>query len=273
MQQTLSVNWRQRARLNGIFRYHWKTLSRAVGWALLILLTAQAIAFLAPLAINVDYTFTGIYADVGMTLMLAFICGITVAHRGTRFLLRFGTSRFSVWLGNVLSLLAAMTAFLLGTLVLNALMGGLTMAMESVRPDHYSFTQVFGDAQGAMLYGSALGSALNALPTSILYTLEWTCLFYLLGCFLRRNRALAITILVGIPMLFTILMLIPAVREAVQVLESASESRMLLLGIQWMKFFRDVLIFIQHEWRTIQLVAAVISLPLSYLFMRETPQP
>ena len=79
--------------------------------------------------------------------------------------------------------------------------------------------------------------------------------------------------IVGVPMLLMILTLIPAVRQAAQVVENANDRQMMLLGIQWMKYLADFIHFVEHEWPTIQLLAALASLPLSYLCMRNTPQP
>ncbi len=273
MQQTLDIGWGKRARLDGALRYHWKTLSRAVGWALLIILAAQAMALLAPMVIRVNFTYTGVTADLGLTMMLALLCGITVSHRSTRFLLRFGTSRLSVWLGNLIALMAGMTAFLLGTLLISMLTGALTLAISGSMPGRYAFQETFGGLRGSALYARSLRAGLEGLPSTILYTLEWSCLFYALGCCLRRNRVLTISVVVGIPLLMFILMLVPAVQEAVRAVDAADKGQLMILGVQWLKVITDIMKFIAKEWQTIQLVAAVASLPVSYLLMRSTPQP
>ena len=51
------------------------------------------------------------------------------------------------------------------------------------------------------------------------------------------------------------------------------DRQMLLLGVQWMKYLSDIMHFVEREWPAIQLVSAVVSLPLSYLCMRGTLQP
>ena len=273
MQQTLEPNWWQSARFGGVIRYHWKSLGRTVAWVLLILLVSQVLSFLTPLVFDTDYTYTGAYADLGITMVVALICAVVAAHRSTRFLLRFGTSRLSVWLGNQLSLWGGMIAFLIGTLLLSILMGGLTMAMANTMPNRYVFQEFFGGLKGSEMFAQSLQSALASLPSYILYVVEWTSLFYLFGCCLRRNRGLTIFVIVGVPMLLMILTLIPAVRQAAQVVQNADEQQMMILGVQWMKYAADALKFIRNEWQTIQFIAAAVSLPLSYLCMRETPQP
>ncbi|MCE5344389.1 MAG: hypothetical protein LLF96_12515 [Eubacteriales bacterium] len=273
MQQTLKRSWWQDARLGGVLRYNRNALVRTVILALLILLAAQVIAFLAPLVIDITYTSNGVSVDFSTTIVVALICGLATAHKSTRFLLRFGTARFPVWLGNMASLMIGMTVFLLGTLLLSMLMSGLTLAMANTMPSKYVFEQDLAGVTGGHLFTDSLLAALRDLPTYILYTLEWTAFFYLLGCCLRRNRGLTIFVVVGVPLMLMILTLIPAVRQAVHVVENANERQMMLLGVQWMKNLADVMQFVRREWPTIQLASALVSLPLSYLCMRETPQP
>ena len=273
MQQTLNPNWARNARLNGVFRYHGKVIGRALIWILLILLASQVISLLLPLVTHIQYTFSGIYADLSFTLIVSCVFSIIAAHQSTRFLLRFGTSRLSVWLGNVVSLCAGAIVFLLGTLLLSMMAGGLTLALANAMPRKYIFQVFFGELQGPTLYTQTLTRALAALPSYILYTAEWTCLFYLLGCCLRRNRGVTLAVIIGVPMLLAILMLVPAVRQATSIVENADERQMLILGVQWMKYLTDFVHFVETQWPIIQLVAAVVSLPLSYLCMRNTQQP
>lgn len=273
MQTTLDRSYWRSARFTGVLRYQWKALSRTVLLVLGIMLAAQTLSLVLPLVAKITYPYEGVYADLGVTMVVALVCSIVAASKSTRFLLRFGTSRFSVWLGNLLSLFAGMAAFLLGTLLLSMLTGGLTLMLANAQPAHYTIRPLYGAVSGAQVFGATLVEALKTLPRYILYTVEWTCLFYLFGCCLRRNRAATLFVVIGVPMLIMILTLIPAVRQAVDVVSSADESRMMLLGVRWMLFLADALRFIEHEWQTLQLVAALASLPLSYLCMRNTSQP
>ncbi len=273
MQTTLNRPWWQEARMPGVLRYHQKAMGSVVIDVLVIVLVSYLIAFIAPLMTDIHYSSGDISADIGSTIVVGFILAMITAHKSTRFLLRFGTARLSVWLGNVLSLFVAMLVFLLGTLMLSMLMNALTRWMVGVIPGSYSLEQSFGDNGVIATYADSLLAALKALPSNILTALEWTTIFYLLACCLRRNRGITIAIVVGVPMMLMILTLIPAVRQAVQVVENGNEGQMTLLGLQWMKYLTDVMQFIRREWPTIQLLAALGSLPLSYLCMRETPQP
>ena len=273
MQTTLDLGYWRSARLNGVLRYHWKALGRTVLAVLAILLGVQLVSLVLPLVFSFRYPYAGVYADLALTLVVALVSAMVVANQSTRFLLRFGTSRFSVWLGNLLALFAGMAVLLLGTLLLSMLTGAFTLALSQVRPDQYTFEQLFGAMDGPALFGASLRDALQTLPANLLYTLEWTSIFYLLACCMRRNRALTLTVLIGVPMLLMILTLIPAVRHAVDVVTSEDQGRMMALGAQWVLILSRVMRFIQREWPTLQLLGALGSLPLSYLCMRSTPQP
>ncbi|NLI23058.1 MAG: hypothetical protein GX418_16095, partial [Clostridiales bacterium] len=251
MQQTLERNWWQNARMNGVLRYQWKALSSLLGWATLILLASQLISLLFPLLTGEPYPYTGVYADLSVTLVVALIESAIAAGKSTRFLLRFGTSRLGVWLGTLMGLLAGMVAMLLATLAVSMLTGGLVLALSSAMPDKFAVKSLFEDLQGGALYSRTLGTALSDLPTLILYTLEWTCIFYLLGACLRRNRGLTITIIVGVPMLLMILTLIPAVRHAANVIQSENDTQIMLLGLQWMKYLSDFMRFVRQQWPVI----------------------
>lgn len=273
MQQTLNRNWWRSARFGGVMRYQWKALSKSLGLVLLILLGAQLLSLVFPLVTGNAYPYSGVFVDISLTMIVALVCASVAAGKSTRFLLRFGTSRFSVWLGNILGLFAGMTAFLLGTLILSILQGGAVMGLARALPEQFPVKTLFGDVQVAALFRNTLAEALHSLPTMILYTLEWTCLFYLLGTCLRRNRGLTLAVIIGVPMLLLTLTLIPAVRQAAEVVQNANDRQMMLLGVQWMKYLADFVHFVENEWPTIQLVGALVSLPLSYLCMRGTSQP
>ena len=272
MQQTLNMNWWQRSRMNGILRYQYITLRSVLRLTLIILLVSQALSLLMPFVFDMNYQFAGIYADISITLVVALICAQMTANKSTTFLLRFGTSRTAVWLGNLISLFLGMIALLLATLLLSMVSGATVQALESAFPDKYMFDASFYSS-GTSTYSDMLTDALRDLPKLALYAIEWSSLFYLLGCCMRRNRALTLIVIIGVPMLFMILMMIPAVRNVAQVIDEGNQGKMMLEGAHWLKILTDVMKFVQTKWQYIKAGAALISLPLSYLCMRGTPQP
>lgn len=273
MQATLEPRYLASARFGGVLRYHYKRLVGSIGLLLLLVLGVQLLSLAYPLITGRPYPYSGVYADQSITLTATLVFACIVAGSGTRFLLRFGTSRFSVWLGNVLGLSAAMLALLLGTLAVSTLTGGLVLLLLQVAPASFTVRQMFTVASVPAFFQSTLLDALRTLPAYALYTVEWTCLFYLFGCCLRRNRLLTLGVIIGLPLLMMILLLIPDVRQAVYLAGTANEAELVTLGVKWLRVVMDIADFVQHQWRTLQLVGAVVSLPLSYLCMRGTQQP
>lgn len=259
------AEWLKISRFAGVLRYHYKNIGRLVAWGLLIVAAVQILSLLTPVLIGDRFSFDGIRGNFEIVFFSALVIGILTAGRGTRFLLRFGTPRTSAWLGNVLGLLVSMVAMLLGTFLINMLVGAVLFPLAGLKPDTYSMS--------ASLYRTALTHGLNDLPDLLLYTLEWTSIFYLYGCVLRRFRALTISFSIGVPLLFVILMLIPAVRDALSVVQGDNQGQMIALGLQWLLWLQDLLRFIEEHWDSLQLTAAIASLPLSYMVMRGTKQP
>lgn len=259
------AEWIQNSRLSGVLRYQYKSIGKLALWTLLVVFAAKALALLTPYIIGDPYPFDGIRADFAVVFFAAFVIGTLTAGRGSRFLLRFGTARTSVWLGNVVVLLFGMAALLAGTFVLNMLIGAALFPLSSLSPQGFSMS--------AALYGQELQSGLKDLPQLLLYTLEWTAMFYLYGCMLRRFRVLTISLSIGIPAVFILLMLIPAVREAIAVVNGQNQGQIMVLGLRWIQILQDILRFVEEHWDSVQLTAGIVSLPLSYLIMRGTKQP
>ena len=259
------AEWLHASRFPGVLRYQYKSIGRLVVLAALIVLVSQLLSLLMPVVFGNPYPFDGIRGNFEMVFFAAFIAGILTAGRASRFLLRFGTPRTSVWLGNVLGLFAGMVALLLITFLLNLLIAALLLPLAQLMPRGYIMS--------AELFRYELSRGLQKLPAALLYTLEWTAIFYLYGCMLRRFKALTISLSIAIPLLFIILMLIPTVRQGLAVVNGDDQGQMVLLGLQWLQALYDILRFIEEHWYTIQFVAGIVSLPLSYLVMRSTKQP
>lgn len=278
---TQPAGWFAAGRCKGIFRYHFLSLGKVVLWVLAILLGSQLLATLLPLLFQSNFqgshfSSTGVSSDVGTVILLALICGNIVAGRSTRFLLRFGTSRFSVWLCNVLSLIAAMFALLIGCLLLSILSGYVTLWLSNAYPSIFSLQQYTADGiiRGEAALSASLQQTFTNLPKHFLWVAEWVCLFYLLGCCMRRSRGWTLAVIIGVPLALLLLMVVPAVRETVDTVRYAnSDNELMILGMQWLQWFSKAARFIAEQWQWIQLGAAVASLPLSYLCMRTTKQP
>ena len=148
------VGWMRRSRFLGAMRYHRAWMGRLIGWGLLVLLAGNAIAIAAALAGAGDLNMAGVSSDFSLTMALLLVCACLAAHSRTRFLLRFGTARFPVWLSNVLALFLGAAAFLLGTLLINLATGGTVLLLSRTMPARFTLT-AYTDAlpTGAALLG------------------------------------------------------------------------------------------------------------------------
>lgn len=274
MQATINeAGWARRSRFTGALRYHAMWLGKTILFVLGLLLLGQALSIAMALAGVGEYRMSGINADPGTALLLSLVCGCLAAGRRTRFLLRFGTPRLSVWLSEVLALVVGMALYLVGTLAVSGLSGLLTMAVSKVSPEQVSLLSYSLPERGWALLGRTFEKALSNLPRQLLYVAEWSCLFYLLGCCLRRNKGLTLAVVIGVPLALTILLLVPAVNDAIAVLDSGDTGEATLAALQFANWLRQTVQFIDREWPAIQFALALLSLPLSYLCMRGTAQP
>ena len=268
------MGWAKRTRFLGAMRYHGVWLGRLVGWVLAVLLAGNALMIAAALAGVSDLNMGGVSASMSTAVALLMVCACLAAHSRTRFLLRFGTPRLSVWLSNLLALFLSAAVFLVGTLALNLAVGGAVLGLSSFMPDRFSLTSYASSLpSGAALLSASARSALERLPQQLLWLAEYTCLFYLLACCLRRRRGLTLAVIIGVPFVCFMLMLMPIVNQTVAAIESGSDAQVVAAGLQWMQWLVDALRFIRDQWQWIQLGAAVVAVPLSYLCMRGTPQP
>lgn len=268
------LSWAKRSRLAGAMRYHSIWLGKLVGWVLIALLGVQVLTLLmAALGVG-KMRASGVSSDFATTLVLALVCAVMMANNRTRFLLRFGTPRLSVWLSSLLALFAGMVVFLLGTLLISLLSAGAVLALSGVMPDRFALASYYSSLPtGGALLGYTLRETLIQLPNQLLWTLEWVSLSYLLGVCLRRKKGVTLAVVIGVPFALFMLMLVPAINETIAALENGSQSNLMFMGLQWVQWLSKAANFVRMQWQWIQLGAAVAALPLSYLCMRGTAQP
>ena len=277
MQTTLEQKgWYAAARCGGIFRFQYRTIGKIVFWILAISLGSGLLSLILPLVFpSFDFAYgQGISVDVATPIFFAMICGCIITKQNARFLFRFGTPRFSVWLCGLLSLLVAMLLLLVGMLLVNIALAYAALCFD------YGATRSFlpGIRGSAVVYNAeflagTLSRAVSSLPGQVLAVAEYVSIFYLFGCCLRRAKWWTLTVVVGIPVAFLMMMIIPAVRETIEIVADNRQSELMIAGVQWMNWLTNAVTFMQKEWPTIQLLAAIAALPLSYFCMRGTKQP
>ena len=279
--------WYAKARCKGIFRYHTITLGKIVLSVLAVMLVSELLPIIITLVFRPGFPYesNGISANFALTATLSFVCACRVAGYSTRFLLRFGTSRFSVWLCNILSLTVTACALLLASLAVSILMGYLMLWLSGQHPSLFvlrpvqSISGLFlpgadrAAVDGYALLTATLAETFKTLPTLFLWSAEWVSLFYLFGCCLRRWKKITIAVVVGLPLALVMMTVVPVLRETISTAVNATDSEMTMMGLQWMRWIGQIARFMNEQWQWIQLGAAVLALPLSYWCMRGTKQP
>ena len=82
---------------------------------------------------------------------------------------------------------------------------------------------------------------------------------------------MTLAVVLGVPFVCFMLMLMPFVRETTAAWKAARRCRSWPWALQWMQWLASAARFVVEQWQWIQLGAAAVSLPLSYLCMRSDP--
>ena len=271
------IDWYKGARCPGIFRYHSRKQGKLLGWILLIMLGSRLLSLLMPLLFDdMQYMVSGgIAANIATPMFFVWVFSWIAAISSTRFLLRFGTPRGSVWLCNLISIFVSMIVLLLGTLMISILISYLTLPLLQNNP---RFTLIWTFARQETVFDAAFlaetfKQAIAALPGQILLIAEYVSISYLFGCCLRRSQGWTLAVIIGVPLAISLLTLIPAVHETMSVVVDGNRADMTLQAMRWMEWLNSAIKFVREEWPLIQGIAALVALPLSYLCMRGTKQP
>ena len=282
MQQTLNLKERiSAARAKGIFRYHSRTVGHIALWLLGISLISELITVLIPAFISSAryYWSGGLTADLATTFLFLIAGAQIMAGRSTRFLLRFGTPRFSVWLCNLLSLWGMGMLLLVGTFLVSTLLSYLALLLSTHLPQYQLMTDsLFFSPDTSTVFNAAFlndsfAKALANLPHQLSLLLQWTPIFYFFTCCLRRAKWWTLSVIVGVPFVFILLTLVPAVRQGMAAVANGDSTALNAMGLQWLYWINKISRYLYNEWPTVQLCIAGASLPLSYLCMRGTKQP
>lgn len=267
-------NWFVTSRFNGVMKYHSIQLGKIVLYMLLVLLISEVFSIAMTVMTDSSTYVLGASANITVTIMLGFALACSVAGKSTRFVLRFGTSRLATWLANVLSLVLWMIVLLLASFALSGITTVIKALLAGTMPAKFIVVRDAGNATHVQhVLDSMWVFTHDWLLKECLWAAEWTCIFYLFGCCLRRNKKLTLGLLVGVPLLAMFSTFIPAVQETLRSIGEMSEGEIMLQGLKIYQWISNALIWIGKHWKWIQLGAAGISLPLSYLCMRGTPQP
>ncbi len=263
-------SWFKLSRFGGAMRYHWLRNKQVVLLVALIVLIVGLLELAFGALGWADCRVLALAADFPFALAVAFFCAFPAAKYETTFLLRFGTPRTSVWLSNVISLVLTGAGYLIASVVVNAVIGCAGLALSGpfagvVAPDGLA---TMGDylLKGIVQVG-------GQLPMQLLWLLEYSAIFYLLACCMRRWKVATIAVIVGVPALLFTLLLLPAFNEVANALESGAESQLMVMIIKLLAWLDKAGEFIADNWQWIQGGTAFVCLVLSFFVMRGTRQP
>lgn len=261
------------SRMKGALRYHLVRLDKLTLGLLALILLSDVIGLIIGLTGLYSCEGTGISPDWVITMLLMLVLSCMLAKSGFTFLCRFGTSRFTIWLSQIASLALCMIAFALGTLLLS-LANNYTILALSRHNEHFSIACGYDFAFLPEAYlAQSLRQTMEDFPRLLLDCLEVLCLMYLFACCLRRNKWVTLAVVILGPLLLWVLTLAPMFRQVADLVQNGSESEIFIQGLQWVSWLQKAWNFFTEHWRLVQGLAALVSLPLSYLCVRSTPQP
>lgn len=263
-------SWFKLSRFGGAMRYHWIRNKRVV-LLLALMMLAVGLLELAFGALGwADSRVLPLAADFAFALAVIFFCAFPTAKHETTFLLRFGTPRTSVWLSNVLSLVLTGIGYLIVSVIVNAVIGCVGLLLSG------SFAGVVAP-EGLGNIGDYLLKGIvevgREMPMQLLWLLEYTAIFYLLACCMRRWKAATIAVMVGVPVILFSLLLVPALNDVSAALESGAESQLMVMVVKLLAWLEKAAEFIATNWQWIQGGTAFVCLVLSFFVMRGTRQP
>lgn len=265
-------HWFTLSRFGGCMRFHWIRKGKTALWLALLMLAVRVMEIALAMFDVADCRLTHQQPDLPFALAMVYVLALSTAKKDTTFLCRFGTPRTSIWLSNVLSLLLFGVCYLLLSVAVNAVAGAATVALDPECAGITLATHYQGMNTGAFLL-QMLKDTWEVLPRYLLYLAEYTCLFYLLACCLRRWKAATIIVLVGVPALLITLIVLPTVQTVAEALESNDQGVLMSMFFKLIGWLEKAADFTVENWQWIQGGAALVSLLLSYLVMRGTRQP
>lgn len=271
MAEKLSVY--RTSRMKGALRYSLLRLGKLSLGLLALILLSDIIALIMGLTGFSTCEGTGVSANWALTLLLMLVLSCMLAKSGATFLCRFGTSRFTVWLSQIVSLALCMVGVVLGTLLLSLANNYLILAL-SRHNEHFSILCGYDFAFLPEAYlAQSFRQTMGDFPRLLLDCLEVLCLMYLFACCLRRNKWVTLAVVILGPLLLWVLTLAPVFRQAIDLVQYGSEGEIFIQSLQWVNWIQKAWAFFNDHWRLVQGLAALVSLPLSYLCVRSTPRP
>ena len=279
------------SRLGGVIRYFTqKTLVMcgmlALGALIATLLSYAVILFSASQG-------DAVFASPGMSFLfscngvvLIVLCAYAVFSE-TRYLAIAPTPRYVIYIGIlwkiVLFAVVSSAVAALHTMLDVFIAQGINNAgIANIAINVYDFDLYDEIASGGSIvhaatsFGEAAKMATGKALRSVLSMIEWSGVWYLYICLLRRWKAATLLVTIGTPILMVMLLVMPVLTGWMDRIASMSEAEIMQampLLYDLANTAKKVITFLVEKWPAVRAVIGVSCYALAYPVMRSTPQP
>lgn len=281
------VSMLKASRLPGALRYFTRKVVNVVGVLVIVALCVTILNF----AICI---FAGVEGAVNTLSMLFNANGIMVimlcaqaAYGESRYLAITPMPRFSIFLGVLwkmvcFALLSSLVACLYSgfeALLAQAITAtGIANIRVAVREMDLISEMMSSTAVGAVATdaGSVLMIALGRLPATVIRLVEYSGVWYLYLCLLRRWKMQTLLVTIGAPILLATMVLVPVINGWADAILSMSQNEMMqALPVLYdiLNTLADIARWMIEEMALVEAITGALCWLIAYPVMRGTPQP
>lgn len=279
------------SRLGGVLRY----------FSQKTLLTCATLAACALIATLISYGYilfavsrgSTVFASPGMSflfscngIVLIILCAYAVFSE-TRYLAIAPTPRYVIYIGIlwkiVLFAVISSAVAALHTMLDVLIAQGMNNAgIANIAINVYDFelydeiTSGGSIVHAATTFGEVAQMAVRKALRSALSMIEWSGVWYLYICLLRRWKAATLLVTIGTPILMVMLLVMPMLTGWMDRIASMSEAEIMQampLLYDLARTAEKVITFLVEKWPAVRAAIGVGCYALAYPVMRSTPQP
>lgn len=279
------------SRLGGVIRY----------FSQKTLITCATLAICALIATLISYAFilfsvsrgSAVFASPGMSFLFScngvvmIVLCVYAAFSETRYLAIAPTPRYVIYIGIlwkiVLFAVISSAAAALHTMLDVLIAQGMNNAgIADIAINVYDFELYDEIASGGSIvhaatsFGEVAQMATRKALRSALSMIEWSGVWYLYICLLRRWKAPTLLVTIGTPILLVMLLVMPMLTGWMDRIASMSEAEIMQampLLYDLARTAEKVITFLVEKWPAVRAVIGVGCYALAYPVMRSTPQP
>lgn len=279
------------SRLGGVIRY----------FSQKTLISCATLAICALIATLISYAFvlfsvsrgSAVFASTGMSFLFScngvvmIVLCVYAAFSETRYLAIAPTPRYVIYIGIlwkiVLFAVISSAVAALHTMLDVLIAQGMNNAgIADIAINVYDFELYDEIASGGSIvhaatsFGEVAQMATRKALRSALSMIEWSGVWYLYICLLRRWKVPTLLVTIGTPILLVMLLVMPMLTGWMDRIASMSEAEIMQampLLYDLARTAEKVITFLVEKWPAVRAVIGVGCYALAYPVMRSTPQP